>query len=271
MDGDKPITRREDDRLGFASVAEHLASSIVGLPAAEGFVFGIEGRWGSGKSTLINLTMEALKTHGGAAPEVITFSPWLVGDRDELLRSLFSELASAAVKIDPIEEVLTTAKSAYWVQWFYKNTQNPHWKLRQKEQLRKSIGGKLTTFGNLAGAGSKLARAASSWGLPAAEAAATLIERSGDAAKGFLSTTSISKAKAELVGALRLLSRRIIWLRCRTPDRLSPAPRCGSGRCIDPVRERARARRAWEIQLAWMTEEGYKFLPRGCPGDVLFM
>ena len=94
MDGDKPITRREGDRLGFASVAEHLASSIVGLPAAEGFVFGIEGRWGSGKSTLINLTMEALKTHGGAAPEVITFSPWLVGDRDELLRSLFSELAS---------------------------------------------------------------------------------------------------------------------------------------------------------------------------------
>lgn len=94
MDGDKPITRREGDQLGFASVAEHLASSIVGLPAAEGFVFGIEGRWGSGKSTLINLTMEALKTHGGAAPEVITFSPWLVGDRDELLRSLFSELAS---------------------------------------------------------------------------------------------------------------------------------------------------------------------------------
>ena len=95
--------------------------------------------------------MEALKTHGGVAPEVITFSPWLVGDRDELLRSLFSELASAAVKIDPIEEALATAKSAHWVQRFYKNTQDPHWTLRQKEQLRKSIGGKLTTFGRSCG------------------------------------------------------------------------------------------------------------------------
>ena len=103
MDGDRPITRREDDRLGFASVAEHLARAILGLPASQGFVFGIEGKWGSGKSTLINLTVEALKVHGDAAPEVIAFSPWLVGDRDELLRSLFDELAAAAVNIDPVD------------------------------------------------------------------------------------------------------------------------------------------------------------------------
>jgi hypothetical protein len=35
---------------------------------------------------------------------------------------------------------------------------------------------------------------------------------------------------------------------------------------IDPVREPARARRAWESHLArakWMTEQGYQFLLRG--------
>ena len=47
------------------------------------------------------------------------------------------------------------------------------------------------------------------------------MERSADAAKGLLSTTTISKAKAELVGALRLLSRRIIVF-IDDLDRLEP-------------------------------------------------
>lgn len=32
MDGDRPIGRREDDKLGFALVAEHLADAINALP-----------------------------------------------------------------------------------------------------------------------------------------------------------------------------------------------------------------------------------------------
>jgi hypothetical protein len=51
----------------------------------------------------INLTIEALRERGDNAPEIITFSPWLVGDRDDLLRSLFDELVTAAVRIDPID------------------------------------------------------------------------------------------------------------------------------------------------------------------------
>ncbi len=51
----------------------------------------------------INLTIEALRERADNAPEIITFSPWLVGDRDDLLRSLFDELATAAVRIDPID------------------------------------------------------------------------------------------------------------------------------------------------------------------------
>src|SRR5258708_39995130 len=102
METDQPVTRREDDRLGFTPIAEHLAKAIAAQHSPNGFVFAIEGRWGSGKTTLINLTIEALKLLGPAAPEIVTFSPWLVGDREELLRSLFDELADAAIKIDPL-------------------------------------------------------------------------------------------------------------------------------------------------------------------------
>lgn len=102
MDTDQPVTSRDGDRLGFAPIAEQLAKAIAGQRSPNGFVFAIEGRWGSGKTTLINLTIEALKMLGPIAPEIVTFSPWLVGDREELLRSLFDELASSAIKIDPV-------------------------------------------------------------------------------------------------------------------------------------------------------------------------
>src|SRR6478736_1836878 len=103
LDGDRPIVSRQEDRLGFAPIADKLARAIVDEAAKDGVVFGVEGEWGSGKSTLINLTIEALAAHDAAAPEVVRYSPWLVGERDELLQSLFSDLAVAVARIDPIE------------------------------------------------------------------------------------------------------------------------------------------------------------------------
>src|SRR5216683_7778819 len=103
MDSDRPANRREEDRLGFAPVADHLAQVIIDQAAKDGLVFGIEGKWGSGKSTLVNFTIDALRLHVATPPEIIEFSPWLVGDRDALLQHLFGELAAAASRIDPIE------------------------------------------------------------------------------------------------------------------------------------------------------------------------
>src|SRR5262245_22356885 len=208
MDGDRPITQRKDDRLGFSPIAEQLALAIAGHSAREGFVFGIQGTWGSGKSSLINLTIEALKDHGDAAPEVIVFSPWLVGERDELLLSLFNELADAAVKIDPIE----TAVTGHGLRKKGKKAvaHDSLWNLKQKEKLRKGLGKKLKAFGNIAGTVGKLARAAGSLGLPAGELVGAALERSGSAVKELLASTSLSKRKSELVDALRLLSRRIV-------------------------------------------------------------
>src|ERR1700733_7561335 len=116
MDADRPLASREKDRLGFAPIAERLAKAIAEQRSPSGFVFGIEGRWGSGKTTLINFTIEALRKLGSKAPEIVTFSPWLVGDREELLASLFDELASAAIKIDPIvdqNDVVSPTKSKF--------------------------------------------------------------------------------------------------------------------------------------------------------------
>jgi hypothetical protein len=211
MDVDRPITRRQDDRLGFWPVAEKLASAIVDLPASEGLVFGIEGKWGSGKSTMINLTIEALQACGQAAPKIVAFSPWLVGDRDELLRNLFDELASAAVEIDPIESAITEeeASLSLWRQLGRKFARDDYWRLKQRERLRRAVGAKLRAFGRAAGVISRAARLAGSVGVPGGELVGSAVERGGSAAKEFIEPVSVSRRKSELVAALRLLSRRI--------------------------------------------------------------
>jgi hypothetical protein len=222
MDGDRPITRREDDRLGFAPIAEHLARAIVHQPTSEGLVFGIEGKWGSGKSTLIHLTIEALRSQGEAAPEVILFSPWLVGNRNELLHGLFDELATAAARIDPIETALPEAdKLSIWRWLKRKIVRDAHWKLRQKELLRKRIGGKLRAFGNIAGGVGRLAGVAGPFGFSGGNQIAAAIEMTGETARGLFGPATVSKRKSDLVDALRSLSRRVVVF-IDDLDRLEP-------------------------------------------------
>jgi len=210
----------EDDRLGFSPVAEHLARAIVDQTAKDGLVFGIEGKWGSGKSTLINLTIDALRRHGDAAPEIVQFSPWLVGNRDDLLRHLFDELADAAVRIDPID-TNDSAHPDLSERVKRRFIGNKHFQLQRKEELKKNLGSKLRVFGSLAGGLAKIANASGAVGMPYADTIGTALERSGEAVSGLFTTTSVAKRKSEIVGALKLLSRRIVVF-IDDLDRLEP-------------------------------------------------
>lgn len=92
IDTDRPISGVVDDEFGFSDTAGKLASSIADLTKSEGMVFGIEGQWGSGKSSFLNFLRLAIATHHPQI-HVITLSPWLTGDASSLVGSLMAEVS----------------------------------------------------------------------------------------------------------------------------------------------------------------------------------
>jgi predicted KAP-like P-loop ATPase len=92
--GDRALDTGDKDKLGFREVAERIATSLVDRATEDGLVIGIEGAWGSGKSSLLFLIGDELgKLPKRQRPTIINFRPWLIGNRDALITSLFGELS----------------------------------------------------------------------------------------------------------------------------------------------------------------------------------
>lgn len=94
---DRPIERLEDDRLGRVDLARALARQVVDSPPGAGFVVGIGGRWGSGKTSLLNLVVAAAREHDEDVV-ILEFNPWLFSGADELVLRFCSELAEQLKK-----------------------------------------------------------------------------------------------------------------------------------------------------------------------------
>jgi predicted KAP-like P-loop ATPase len=109
--GDPAINSGGDDKLGFCEVARRIAISLVDQVSDDGLVIGIEKFWGSGKSSLLNLIQEELvkPAKNQQQPTVINFRPWLIGNRDALIRSLFGELSGQ------LDQVVKEASDATWI------------------------------------------------------------------------------------------------------------------------------------------------------------
>ncbi len=88
---DYPIRSKEEDRLKRAPIAESIANLISDFKGTESFVIGIEGPWGSGKTSLINLILENL----GKNTVCFTFNPWNFSSELKLLEDFFKSFGEA--------------------------------------------------------------------------------------------------------------------------------------------------------------------------------
>lgn len=98
---DKPIESVDEDLFGFKKVAELLAQSIAEPPNISSISLGLEGQWGSGKSSILKLLENELSASEQARkPEEIgivnvSFSPWLITNRSALIITFFAQLNEA--------------------------------------------------------------------------------------------------------------------------------------------------------------------------------
>ncbi len=96
---DTPIPEQaamSQDRLGRKKFARRVAETIVGFDLIEPLVVSIEGRWGAGKTSFMNMVIEVLaEDSSDHAPLVIKFNPWMVSDAHSLVNAMLNQLASA--------------------------------------------------------------------------------------------------------------------------------------------------------------------------------
>jgi predicted KAP-like P-loop ATPase len=93
---DRPLENPEDDRLGHAAFAARIAEAILALPAHQGFVVGIYGPWGSGKTSVLNFVRRALEGEAREGrPLVVRFDPWWFAGEGSLAGRFFEELLVA--------------------------------------------------------------------------------------------------------------------------------------------------------------------------------
>jgi hypothetical protein len=196
MKGDRSLDEVGKDRLGFSAVAQQVATSLATLVSDNGFVLGIEGKWGSGKSSLLFLIEQELTKLGAqGSVSVIPFRPWLIGNRDALLSAFFSALS----------ERIAHAKGEGAIRRKYKSA----------ALALQKFAAKLGEVGDVVGT------AAETLGVPGGTAGGAITKAVGRLAAGKASP-SLLKVKNDLVDSLRDLDHRFI-VTIDDVDRLEPA------------------------------------------------
>lgn len=93
LDSDRAVSTKDDDEFGFVSIAESLAPRIAKASQGDGVVIGLEGSWGSGKSSLMNLIRQQIDDDDNESVHTITIAPWLDGDTHSLIMPLLHQIA----------------------------------------------------------------------------------------------------------------------------------------------------------------------------------
>lgn len=87
----------QDDRLNYAPFAAQIANVIITFSAPNGYVIGLHGQWGSGKSTVINFILAHLRKHNAEHEDDqithIDFRPWIISGHQDLIAAFFKILS----------------------------------------------------------------------------------------------------------------------------------------------------------------------------------
>ncbi|MBQ5953796.1 MAG: AAA family ATPase [Lachnospiraceae bacterium] len=92
---DRPIKSYDQDLLGRSSFAKQLGKAISEYNGTDGLVIGLYGKWGTGKTSVINMAiseLESLSSEEENRPITMCFAPWNYSDKDNLISIFFKNL-----------------------------------------------------------------------------------------------------------------------------------------------------------------------------------
>lgn len=101
----------EADTLERQAFAGRVTQVLERISPKAGLVVSVEGAWGCGKTSLLAMVEDLLhREKEGQRPVIVHFNPWLVGDRDALLRQFLASIAKAVKLTDHAKEGKRVAK-----------------------------------------------------------------------------------------------------------------------------------------------------------------
>ncbi len=93
---DLPICEKNKDLLNRYAFAKNISDSIMTMDAKDGICLSIQGPWGSGKTSVINLIIECIKeNYKKTEPQIIFFTPWNFVSTEDLFIQFFALLADS--------------------------------------------------------------------------------------------------------------------------------------------------------------------------------
>jgi P-loop ATPase len=104
---DKPIESSEQDLLGRTTFSKQLGEAIYKYDGKDGLVLGVFGKWGTGKTSILNMIVNEinyLSKSDAERPIIVNFSPWNYTDKDNLI-SLFFRVLKNKLDMDKYEEI----------------------------------------------------------------------------------------------------------------------------------------------------------------------
>lgn len=92
---DAPIISKNEDKLNRDNFAKNLANAIQSFPVNESLSVGLIGKWGTGKTSIINLTKNYINDDKLI---IIEFNPWYFSTQNNLYQQFFNMISSEIEK-----------------------------------------------------------------------------------------------------------------------------------------------------------------------------
>lgn len=91
---DKPINKISQDILGRGNFAKKLTEAIVKADSSESLVIALNGDWGSGKTSVVNMVKDECINSYEDKIKIVNFNPWYYTDKQNLILKFFEIIAT---------------------------------------------------------------------------------------------------------------------------------------------------------------------------------